>query len=119
MKEEPTPSGEAVLAALTALVAERLRAAGWTPPTEDREAEGTYLSPAQLAVRLGRHEDTVRADLKAGRLPGTKIGRAWRTSLEELEAHLRGQGEQHVKDTGRVADARSWLRSQKAARKKA
>jgi len=47
------------------------------------------LTAQEVADYLGLHLVTVRDMLRAGKLPGRKVGREWRTLRSELEAWLR------------------------------
>ena len=47
-----------------------------------------FLTPEQVAVRLQLHPETIRRQLKAGRLRGVRRGRMWRVPESALaEAH--------------------------------
>lgn len=51
--------------------------------------ESEYLTVAQVALKLQLHPKTVRRLLKAGKLPGKRLGsRQWRIYAEDLRAHL-------------------------------
>lgn len=53
---------------------------------KDRNLE--YLTPEQLAVKLQLHVGVVRRMLAAGKLPGRRVGRVWRTSEADLRAFM-------------------------------
>jgi excisionase family DNA binding protein len=42
------------------------------------------LTPDDVAARLKMHRDTVRRLLRTGKIPGVKIGRAWRVPSDRL-----------------------------------
>ena len=44
----------------------------------------TDLKPAQVAIELGVHLETVKRLLRSGELPGFRVGRLWRVSPEAL-----------------------------------
>lgn len=52
-----------------------------------------YLTIDEVADLLHLHRDTVRRMLREGRLPGTKVGRAWRIARQALDAYVRGERE--------------------------
>lgn len=74
------------------------------------------LDPEAVAARLGLHVDTVRSMLRAGSLPGRKVGGVWRVDPVELERRLRDGHEAKRTDRRRAADARAWIKSEKAKR---
>jgi excisionase family DNA binding protein len=76
-----------VLDILADLVAERLSARGVAAAPS---SAGALLNVAQVAALLMRHPDTVRSMLRAGKLPGTHVGRSWRVDRHALERHLAG-----------------------------
>lgn len=47
-----------------------------------------YLSAEEAAELLGVSAETVKRHLRAGRLPGRKVGRLWRVSRAALDAFL-------------------------------
>lgn len=47
-----------------------------------------YLSAEQAADLLGLGLETTKRHLRAGRLPGKKVGRLWRVSREALDAFI-------------------------------
>lgn len=51
------------------------------------------LTLAEAAARIGRERSWVSRQMAAGRLRALKIGRAWWTAPEWVEAHIRGQAE--------------------------
>ncbi|HET6380180.1 MAG TPA: helix-turn-helix domain-containing protein [candidate division Zixibacteria bacterium] len=53
-----------------------------------------YLTPRQVAARLQLNPETVRLMLVRGQLPGTKLGRQWRTHPDDLDEWLRCSSEQ-------------------------
>jgi excisionase family DNA binding protein len=46
------------------------------------------LTPEVIADRLHGHRSTIMKYLRAGVIKGRKIGRLWRITEEDLEAHL-------------------------------
>lgn len=54
-------------------------------------AEERTLSAEQMAEFLQLDIRTVRELLRAGQLPGRKIGREWRCLLSDLRVYLRGE----------------------------
>lgn len=50
----------------------------------------TYLTLREAAELLKVHENTIRNWLKAGELPGKKIGRLWRISAAAVESLIAG-----------------------------
>jgi excisionase family DNA binding protein len=48
------------------------------------------FSPEEAAGYLGVHTQTIYKLLRAGKLPGRKIGQLWRIPREELLMYLRG-----------------------------
>ena len=50
----------------------------------------TYLNIRQAAELLKVHPNTIRNWLKAGELPGKKIGRLWRISAAAVDALIAG-----------------------------
>lgn len=46
------------------------------------------LTPEQVAKRLQLTPHTIYVWLRAGRLPGIKLGRRWRVKEEDLESYL-------------------------------
>lgn len=59
-----------------------------------------YLSAEEAADLLGLGLETVKRHLRAGRLPGKKVGRLWRVSRAALDAHLAAE----LADSGPEAD---------------
>jgi excisionase family DNA binding protein len=53
-------------------------------------SQGKILTVAQTAKRLQVTEKTLCDWLRAGKVPGRKIGRVWRISEDALEDFLRG-----------------------------
>jgi len=53
-------------------------------------AQGQILTVEQTAKRLQVSEKTVYEWLRAGKIPGRKIGKVWRMSEDALEDFLRG-----------------------------
>ena len=51
-------------------------------------ADDDMLDPPEVAVRLRVPTSTVYKLLKAGQLPGRKIGKHWRTTVGELRAWI-------------------------------
>ncbi len=49
------------------------------------------LTVEEAAAYLKVDTVTIQRELKAGRLPGNKVGRAWRISREALREYLRGE----------------------------
>jgi excisionase family DNA binding protein len=83
-------------------------------------AEERLLTVDDVALRLGRHPDTVREDLRRGRLPGLKLGRSWRIRASDLEERLRTVSkavEAKRKDRGQLDGAQAWLQAEKEKRK--
>jgi excisionase family DNA binding protein len=111
-----TDDPRAVLEVLADLVAERLAARG-AAPSPAAASSSAWLDPEALAERLGKHVDTVREMLRAGTLPGRKVGRSWRTSPEDLARFLDGRAAASRQDRHQVATADSWLKAQKRARR--
>jgi excisionase family DNA binding protein len=48
----------------------------------------TFLSPRQLAERLGFHVESVRRLLRQGRLPSVRIGRRLRVPADALDRFI-------------------------------
>lgn len=48
------------------------------------------LSPEEVAELLKVNPQTVYRALRAGKLPGAKVGRQWRVNKADLEKYLRG-----------------------------
>jgi excisionase family DNA binding protein len=46
------------------------------------------LTPADVAERFGKSESWVTAEARAGRLPGSKVGRSWRFTEVDLIEYL-------------------------------
>lgn len=65
--------------------------------TSLRASEAPYpqrtqiMTLAEIAKYLGVHQMTVYRMLKAGRLPGFKLGRQWRTKKDVLDTWLLAQ----------------------------
>ena len=51
------------------------------------------LTADEVAVILRVLPKTVRSLLRAGKLPGVKVGRVWRIREEALTRYLQGEGE--------------------------
>ncbi len=51
-------------------------------------AEHQLLTVEEAAAHLRLNPQTVYRLLRAGKLPGVKVGRQWRVRLVDLEAHL-------------------------------
>lgn len=49
------------------------------------------LNPIQVGAVLGLHPETVKEHLRAGRLPGRKVGRQWRVPRAALDTFLAAQ----------------------------
>lgn len=49
----------------------------------------TTLSLPQAAAYLGRHQETVRAGVKVGKIPGAKILGRWIFLQGDLDAHIK------------------------------
>lgn len=43
-----------------------------------------YLSPQEMAEHLGVHEETIRREIKRGRMPHVKVGRVYRIPREAI-----------------------------------
>lgn len=54
--------------------------------------EHELLTCEEAATYLRVHPRTVGRLLKAGRLPGVKVGRQWRLRKADLDAYLAGDG---------------------------
>lgn len=52
---------------------------------------GETLTPEQAAEFLQVDPETVRRLLRAGRLPGAKIGQQWRIRRSDLDRYLAGE----------------------------
>jgi excisionase family DNA binding protein len=50
-----------------------------------------FLSVEEASVLLDIDDATIKRELRAGRLPGAKVGRAWRIPRAALERYLEGQ----------------------------
>lgn len=50
--------------------------------------EEIYISPDDLAERFSVNVETIRRQLKAGIVPGKKIGRQWRVRVSEYVAAI-------------------------------
>lgn len=59
--------------------------------------EKRFLNTKELAVYLGLSSDTIRAWVKTGRIPYSKLGRSVRFDLRRIEPWLR---KKRVKDFG-------------------
>jgi excisionase family DNA binding protein len=51
-----------------------------------------YLSPEEIAEKLGIVPATVREWLRKGELKGLKLGRLWRVKESDLQAFLESKG---------------------------
>lgn len=49
--------------------------------------ERQYVTPKEAAVILGYNVETVLRALRAGRLPGVRLGRTWRISVYIVQRH--------------------------------
>mgnify|MGYP001597479489 CR=1 FL=1 len=56
---------------------------------ESRQGD-EYLTVEEAALALKVDPATVQRELKGGRLPGNKVGRAWRIRRADLREHLKG-----------------------------
>jgi len=92
------------------------------PAPAGRDDSGhAWLTVADLADRLQEHPEVVRRRLRAGDLPGQRLGRQWRVRADALDVVLDARAREQVtvkEDRSRVADARAWLRDEKAKRRK-
>ena len=61
------------------------------PPPAFLGEYGETLTPQQISKVTGISEQTIRAELEAGRLPGCRIGRQWVTPKPALIAYLYGR----------------------------
>lgn len=117
---DPTTIAAALDHAIGALGLLRAALAGEAPaPCRHVDAPlqpGTTLAVEEVARRLGRHPDTIREDLRAGRLPGVKIGRSWRVVAADLDAHLKRTTKAKRQDKARVAEAKAWMAAERAKR---
>ena len=59
---------------------------------DDRGLELECLRPHEVAAILGISREQVLRHLRAGRLPGIKIGALWVVPRQALEQHLRRAG---------------------------
>jgi excisionase family DNA binding protein len=77
--------------------------------------EDDVLTVEEAAAALKVNPATVQRELKAQRLPGNKVGRAWRIRRADLERHLRGQERdpylamQHAASCFHVGDLKNGL----------
>lgn len=55
--------------------------------------EKEVFSPEEAAEWLGMSRQTVYNLLKAGKIPGRKIGQQWRIHKQALVAYLMGEGD--------------------------
>jgi len=55
---------------------------------EDGMTDHQLLTVEEAAAHLRLNPQTVYRLLRAGKLPGVKVGRQWRVRLVDLEAHL-------------------------------
>jgi len=56
--------------------------------------EKEYLTPEEVAKKLGYHPEYVRQLLREGKLPGHKLRTgAWRISIKELDTWIKQQDE--------------------------
>jgi excisionase family DNA binding protein len=53
--------------------------------------ENDFITPEEAAKVLRVNTHTVYRALRAGKLPGGKVGAQWRISRADLEAHMRGK----------------------------
>jgi excisionase family DNA binding protein len=63
--------------------------AGRAPAEGSRAAMDELLTPEQAAAILQLSPKTLKDWLRAGKLPGCKIGRFWRVKPADLEAFIR------------------------------
>ena len=61
------------------------------PPPAFLHEYGETLSPREICEVTGISEQTIRAELEAGHLPGCRIGRQWVTPKPALIAYLYGR----------------------------
>jgi len=52
-----------------------------------------YLTPDEVAERLGRNPELVRRWIREGRLRAEKVGRSWAVTERELERFQRSEPE--------------------------
>jgi len=57
---------------------------------QDRNLQTQILTPEEAARYLRVHSQTVYRRLRAGKLPGAKVGDQWRIRKADLDLHLKG-----------------------------
>ena len=67
-------------------------------------ADHELLTCEEAAGYLRLHPRTVGRLLKAGQLPGVKVGRQWRLRKADLDAYLAGQRPAPAATTGGAAE---------------
>jgi len=93
-------------------------------PAGRRDDSGhVWLTVADVAARSQEHQETIRRRLRSGALPGQQHGGRgrWRVRADALDAVLDARAREQVtvkEDRSRVAEARAWLRDEKAKRRK-
>jgi len=68
--------------------------------------EHDLITPEEAAEILRVNTHTVYRALRAGKIPGGKIGNQWRISRADLEAHIRGLAAGNA-GTGKAAEGGS------------
>ncbi|MCE9566999.1 MAG: helix-turn-helix domain-containing protein [Planctomycetes bacterium] len=66
------------------------------------DATEALMTPREVAIYLGMHEETIREALREGRLPGVRLGRSWRVParlLNEWIGRRAQSGERSVTNT--------------------
>jgi excisionase family DNA binding protein len=58
----------------------------------DWESVPLLLTTEEVAELLRVHENTVRQLIASGKLPATKVGRAWRVKKADVQAYLKANG---------------------------
>ncbi len=66
-------------------------------------AEHQLLTVEEAAAHLRLNPQTVYRLLRAGKLPGVKVGRQWRVRLVDLEAHLTAPSPKHSHSSNEAA----------------
>lgn len=57
-------------------------------PKGGEGVERRWLSVPEIVALTGLHRDAVLREIKAGRLPGRKVGHTWRVAIVEFEAFM-------------------------------
>lgn len=63
------------------------------------------LTPDEAAAALGCEISTVEDKLRAGKLPGVKLGKSWRLPVDALRQHLAAQAMKNLERAGAAPPA--------------